>query len=135
MFCREAAAQLRRHQSEIEEEGAGIVAIGTGNRQFAAAFVRDEAIRFPVLIDDRAEAAKAIELGRTSALGLLRPSVIAGRRRAAAAGHSQKRLGERPMQLGATLVIGRGGEVLYSHMDSDVADHAPIEDVLAALRQ
>lgn len=126
---------MRRHQTEIEEAGARVVAIGTGNRQFAAAFVHDESIRFPVLVDDRAEAAKAIELGRTSALGLMRPSVIAGRIRAGAAGHSQKRLGERPMQLGATLVIAPGGEVLYAHMDSDVADHAPVEEVLAALRQ
>lgn len=124
---------MRRHQPEIERAGARIVAIGTGNRQFAAAFVHDEAIRFPVLIDDGAEAAKAIQLGRTSALALLKPSVITGRRRAAAAGHTQKRLGERPMQLGATLVIGPGGEVLYAHMDSDVADHAPVSEVLAAL--
>ena len=124
---------MRRHQPEIEKAGARIVAVGTGNQQFAAAFVHDEAIRFPVLIDDKAEAAKAIELGRTSALGLLKPSVAIGRLRATAAGHRQKRLGERPMQLGATLVIAPGGEVLYSHMDSDVADHAPIEEVLAAL--
>lgn len=125
---------MRRHQEEIEEAGARIVAVGTGNREFAAAFVRDEAIRFPVLIDEHAEAAKAIELGRTSALGLLKPSVFAGRRRAAAAGHTQKRLGERPMQLGATLVVAPGDEVRYSHMDSDVADHAPVEEILAALR-
>lgn len=124
---------MRRHQKEIEEAGAGIVAVGTGNRQFAAAFVHDEAIRFPVLVDDRAEAAKAIKLGRSSALGLLKPSVFSGRKRASAAGHSQKRLGERPMQLGATLVIRPGGEVAYAHMDSDVADHAPIDEVLAAL--
>ena len=125
---------MRRHQAEIEEAGARIVAIGTGNQQFAAAFVHDEAIRFPVLIDDKAEAAKAINLGRTSALGLLKPSVVTGRFRASAAGHTQKRLGERPMQLGATLVIAPGGEVLYSHMDSDIADHAPVEEVLAVLR-
>ena len=86
-----------------------------------------------MLVDDDAEAAKAVELGRTSALGLIKPSVIAGRIRAGAAGHTQKRLGERPMQLGATLVVAPGGEVLYQHMDSDVADHAPIEEILAAL--
>ena len=125
---------MRRHQEEIEEAGGRIVAVGTGNRQFAAAFVHDESIRFPVLIDEEAKAAKAAQLGRTSALGLLKPSVFAGRARAAAAGHSQKRLSERPMQLGATFVIAPGNEMLYSHMDSDVADHAPVEEVLAALR-
>ncbi|MBW3537734.1 MAG: AhpC/TSA family protein [Actinobacteria bacterium] len=125
---------MRRHQAEIESHGAGIVAIGTGNRQFATAFVRDESITFPVLVDEDGEAAKAVKLGRTSALALVKPSVILGRRRAAAAGHTQKRLGERPMQLGATFVIAPEGEVLYSHFDADIADHAPIEEVLGALR-
>ena len=125
---------MRRHQEEIESTGAQIVAVGTGNRQFAAAFVQDESIRFPVLVDEDGEAAKAVELGRSSALGLLKPSVVLGRRRAAAAGHTQKRLGSRPMQLGATFVIASGGQVRYSHMDSDIADHAPIEEVLSALR-
>ena len=124
---------MRRHQEEIEAAGARIAAIGTGNLQFAAAFVRDESIRFPVLVDEEGQAAKAVGIGRTSALGLLKPSVVLGRRRAAAAGHTQKRLGARPMQLGATFVVAAGGEVLYSHMDSDVADHAPIGEVLAAL--
>lgn len=125
---------MRRHQSEIESLGAGIVAIGTGSSQFAAAFVRDESITFPVLVDEEAEAAKAVELGRTSAFALVKPNVILGRRRAAAAGHTQKGLGPRPMQLGATFVIAPGGEVLYSHFDSDIADHAPIEEILGALR-
>ena len=125
---------MRRHQDEIEATGAGIVAVGTGNRQFAAAFVRDESIRFPVLVDEEGDAAKAVKLGRSSAFGLFKPSVVLGRRRAAAAGHMQKRLGSRPMQLGATLVVASGGDLLYSHFDSDVADHAPIEEILGALR-
>ena len=124
---------MRRHQDEIESKGARIVAVGTGNRQFAAAFVRDESIRFPVLVDEAGDAAKAVKLARSSAFGLFKPSVVLGRRRAAAAGHTQKRLGSRPMQLGATFVIGPGGEMLYSHFDSDIADHAAVEDVLAAL--
>lgn len=125
---------MRSHQDEIEDAGAGIVAVGTGNQHFAAAFVRDESIRFPVLVDEDGEAAKAVKLTRTSALGLLKPSVVLGRRRAAAAGHAQKRLGARPMQLGATFVIAPGDSILYSHMDSDVADHAPVEEILSALR-
>ncbi len=134
MFCREAAAQLRSHQEEIQSLGAGIVAIGTGNREFATAFVRDEQIAFPVLLDEKGEAAKAFELSSTSVIGLLKPSVFAGRSRARAAGHVQKRSGPRVLQLGATLVVAPGGDVVYEHRDSDTADHAPISELLAALR-
>jgi peroxiredoxin len=125
---------LRRHQDEIEKLGARIVAIGTGNPDFAAAFVRDEQIEFPVLIDQDAEAAKAIELASLSVIGLLKPSLFAARNRAREAGHKQKKTGARPLQLGATLVVAPGGEVIYEYRDRDTGDHAPMEEVVAALR-
>jgi len=31
-------------------------------------------------------------------------------------------------------VVGPGDAVRYEHLDADIADHAPIDDVLAALR-
>jgi peroxiredoxin len=126
---------LRRHQEEIEGLGARLVAVGTGNRDFAAAFVRDENITFPVLIDEKAEAARALSLASTSVVGLLKPSVFSGRSRARSAGHVQKRSGPRVFQLGATFVVVPGGEVVFEHRDGDVADHVRIEEVLDALRE
>lgn len=125
---------MRVHQSEIEELGAGVVAVGTGNRSFAAAFVRDEEISFPVLIDEEGEAARALEIASTSVVGLLKPSVFSGRSRARSAGHVQKRSGPRVLQLGATFVVVPGGDVIYEHRASDVADHAPADEVVEALR-
>jgi peroxiredoxin len=45
---------LRERYDEITSLGAGIVAIGTGDRRYAEAFVRDERIPFLVLVDDGA---------------------------------------------------------------------------------
>jgi hypothetical protein len=36
-------------------------------------------------------------------------------------------------QLGATFVVGPGTQVRYEHVDDHSADHAALEDVLAAL--
>lgn len=124
---------MRRHQEEIEAAGGRIVAIGTGNSDFAAAFIRDEQIEFPVLLDPEAEAAKAIDLANLSVIGLLKPSLFAARNRARDAGHKQKKTGARPLQLGATLVVTTGGEVVYEYRDRDTGDHAPMSEVLAAL--
>lgn len=126
---------MRLHQEEIEGLGARLIAVGTGNRDFAAAFVRDEDITFPVLIDDEAEAARALSLGNTSVIGLLKPSVFSGRARARSGGHVQKRSGPRVMQLGATFVVVPGGEMVFEYRDGDIADHVPIEEVLDILRE
>jgi hypothetical protein len=36
-------------------------------------------------------------------------------------------------QLGATFVMGPGEQVRYEHVDAHTADHAPLDQVLAAL--
>ena len=37
-------------------------------------------------------------------------------------------------QIGATFVIGAGDRVRFEHLDVDSTDHAPIEEVMATLR-
>jgi peroxiredoxin len=50
---------LRERYDEITGLGADVVAVGTGDRRYAEAFVRDEQIPFLVLVDDDAAAARA----------------------------------------------------------------------------
>src|SRR6478672_13399694 len=57
--CRDHAMQLRDRYDEMHAQGIELVAIGTGDQRYAAAFVRDEKIPFLVLVDDHAEAARA----------------------------------------------------------------------------
>jgi peroxiredoxin len=124
---------LRDAYDDIRSAGADIVAIGTGNQRYAAAFVRDERIPFTVLVDDGGHAANAAAVRTVGWFQLLHPrtwrtSVGTWRR-----GHRVHRSGARVTQLGGTFVVGPGDAVHYSHIDSDSTDHAPLDDVLAAL--
>src|SRR6187399_2097370 len=59
IHCREHASQLGERYAELQALGANLVAIGTGNERYAAAFVKDENIPYLVLVDDDARAANA----------------------------------------------------------------------------
>lgn len=125
---------MRGIYDEIEGRGAEVVAIGTGSVRYAAAFVADEDIPFPVLVDDDAEAARAASVKRVGFFRLLTDSRSRpGAKRARAAGHRIHRAGKRVTQLGATFVVGPGAQVRYEHIDDHSADHAPVDEVLATL--
>jgi peroxiredoxin len=125
---------LRDRYDEITARGAEVVAVGTGDRRYAAAFTADEQVPFPVLVDDHADAARAASVRRVPFLRLMSDRRSwAGTRRARASGHRIHRSGKRVTQLGATFVIGPGTELRYAHVDQHSADHAPLPDVLHAL--
>jgi peroxiredoxin len=125
---------LRGIYDEIQQRGAEVVAIGTGNVHYAAVFVDDEDVPFPVLVDDEARAAQAASVRRVGMLRLLTDRRSrGGARRARAAGHRVHKAGRRVTQLGATFVLGPGPRVRYEHLDDHSADHAPLDEVLGAL--
>ena len=126
---------MRERYGDIEALGGEVVAIGTGNERYAAAFVRDEEVPFPVLVDDVGLAARAAQVRKVNAFHLLfdRRS-LAGAKQARAAGHRIHKPGKRTNQLGATFVVGPGNHVEYEHIDDDTADHAPLDTVIDALR-
>jgi peroxiredoxin len=125
---------LRGSYDEIRRRGADVVAVGTGSVRHAAAFVADEDVPFPVLVDDDARAARAASVRRVGFFRLLTDRRSReGAKRARAAGHRIHKVGRRVTQLGATFVIGPGEEVHYEHVDDHSADHAPLDQVLAAL--
>ena len=125
---------MRRRYDEITETGAEVVAIGTGDQRYAATFVKDEDVPFPVLVDDGGDAARAAAVRTSGVAGVVGPKALAGSLQAFRHGSRQRRSGPRPFQLGATFAVGPGDTVSYEHVDTDIADHAPIDDVLAALR-
>ena len=125
---------MREHYDEITAKGAGVIAVGTGDERYARAFVEQEAIPFPVLVDDDGAAARAASIRSVPFLKLLfDPRSMPGARRAHQAGFRVKKSGKRVTQLGATFVLGPGPAVRYEHVDVHSADHAPLGDVLTAL--
>ena len=125
---------MREHYDKITADGAGVVAVGTGDERYARAFVAEETIPFPVLVDDAGEAARAASIRSVPFLKLIfDPRSMPGARRAHRAGFRVKKSGKRVTQLGATFVLGPGDLVRYEHVDVHSADHAPLTEVLAAL--
>jgi peroxiredoxin len=124
---------LREVHARIRQAGCEIVAIGTGDVAHARAFVDQERIPYPVLVDDEARAASSADLRRVGFFGMFHPASYAGTRRAWRAGHRIGRVGRRVDQLGSTFVVGPGPVLRYAHRDRHSADHAPVDEVLAAL--
>lgn len=125
---------MREHYEQIQALGAEVVAIGTGDVRYAKAFVADEAIPFPVLVDDTGAAAQAASVRTIPFLQLLfDPRSWPGGMRARRAGFRIHRSGPRVTQLGATFVLGPGPTVRYARIDRHSADHAPLDVVLGSL--
>lgn len=124
---------MRDHYDEIRSRGADVVAIGTGDARYADDFIRQERVPFLVLVDDDAAAARAASVRSASLGSLLSPAGWPAGLKAFRAGARQHRSGKRPTQLGATFVLGPGDRVRLEHLDEDASDHAPVQDVLAAL--
>ena len=125
---------MRDRYNEITSAGGEIVAVGTGDAAYAEAFVADENVPFPVLVDDTAQAAHAASVKKVNFATLLfDPRSVRGALQARRDGYRVKKSGKRVNQLGATFVLGPGSTVRYEHIDIHTADHAPLADVLAAL--
>lgn len=110
-----------------------MTAIGTGGRNYAKAFMEDEQVPFPVLLDEDGTAAEIVGTQKLGATSLFKPGQIAAGMRSMKGGHRQGKPGARPMQLGATLVIGTDGEILYEDFEEFAGDHADIDEVIAAI--
>jgi len=85
------------------------------------------------LLDEDGSAAEIAGTRTTSLLKLAKPSQLVAGVRARAGGNKQRNVGRRPLQLGATLVIAPGDELLYSDFEDYAGDHADLDEVLAVL--
>ncbi len=124
---------MRDHEQEISRAGAKLAAIGLGDKSYAAAFKNETGIGFPLLVDDRRQAYRAIGLKQGSMLHMLHPGNARAGTRAAAGGHRQHRLGKNPFQLGGSFVFGPGEVDIFSHLSRTFSDNASPADWIAAL--
>lgn len=107
--------------------------MGTGGKRYAQAFIEDEQVPFEVLLDEDGAAAEIVGTKSFGATTLLKPQQWKAGFRSRAAGNVQQKTGRRPTQLGATLVIGPGDELLYADFEEFAGDHADLDEVIAVL--
>ena len=124
---------MRAHEEEFRKKGASLAAIGLGDMSYAKFFREKTGIDFPLLVDEKREAYKAIELKNASLLHLLRRDNMQARKRAQAAGHKQHKLGKDPFQLGGSFVFAPGNKDLFVHVSETFGDNAKPEDMLATI--
>lgn len=110
-----------------------MTAIGTGGKRYAKAFMEEERVPFPVLLDENGTAAEIVGTKVLTGTKLVSPRQIGAGLRSTLKGHRQHNAGRRPFQLGATLVIGPGNELRYADFEDFAGDHADIDEVIAAI--
>jgi hypothetical protein len=124
---------LREFEAAFQQKGAHIAVVGLGDARYASFFREKTGIKFPLLIDEKREAYKAMGLRHASLLHLLRRDNMQARRRAQAAGHKQHRLGKDPLQLGGSFVFAPGNKDLFVHVSETFGDNANPAEMLKAL--
>ncbi len=127
--------QLRDHREDLERAGGRVVLIGLGGPRRAGAFCREHGLAFACLSDPTRSAHEAYGLvrgvGRTLAPRNLGRFIGLNRR----AETRQHRAGGDVWQQGGMFVVDRAGMVRYAHRNEDPGDHAPIDEVIAALAE
>jgi hypothetical protein len=124
---------LREFEEQFRSKGAKIAVVGLGDASYAKFFREKNGIQFPLLIDEKREAYKAVGLKHASLLHLLRRDNMQARRRAQAAGHKQHKLGKDPLQLGGSFVFAPGNKDLFVHVSETFGDNAAPADMLKAI--
>jgi NAD(P)-dependent dehydrogenase (short-subunit alcohol dehydrogenase family) len=125
---------LRDRIDELRARGAELVIVGNGAEHFAATFREDFALDCPILVDPELRAYRAAGL-RRGQVELLSPRVPLNALRALRSGFRQSGVQGDPWQLGGVFVIRPGGELTYRYASREAGDHAPVEEVLAALSE
>lgn len=133
VFCREQVAEIRAARGDIEALGAGIVFVGNGSAKAAAWFQKRYAADSTVLTDPDLISYRAIG-ARSGVVSTLGPRAWGAGVRAFSSGARQSTTKGHPFQQGGVAVMGPRNTVLYRHISRAAGDHAPLSEVLDALR-
>jgi NAD(P)-dependent dehydrogenase (short-subunit alcohol dehydrogenase family) len=123
---------LRDRIDAIRVRGAELIVVGNGSLEFAEAFREDYALDCPLLVDPDLFAYRAAGL-RRGRVELLSPRLACNAARALRAGYRQSGIQGDPWQLGGVFVIRPEAELTYRYVSREAGDHAPVEEILAAL--
>jgi hypothetical protein len=128
-------ARLVTIQPTIAALGGQVAAATLGSPDEAAAFCRRRAPGLICLSEPSGNLHRRFGLGHGRPAQLAGPGVWLGGLRAALGGHMiGKRAGD-PLMMPGLFVIDGGGRIAYAHYAAHIADHAPNEEVIAAVRR
>lgn len=125
---------MRDRYDEITSSGGDVVAIGMGWPEAAAAFKEQFRIPFPLLVDRTKESYRALEMKRGNLWDVAGPHVWTRGVQNIFKGHAPiRRAKQDVMQLGGTLVVDPGDNVLLVHRSESSEENLPVDDMIAAL--
>ena len=125
---------MRDAQSELEAQGARILIIGNGEPFHAKGFAEKHDLLDRVFTDPERSLYRALGMVRGVKSTFSASGLSAGLR-AFKGGHRQTRTKGDPWQQGGTLVVSKSGDVRYFYVSQSAGDHAPVPEILAAVRE
>ena len=136
MHCREQAAQLRPHLAQLNRQ-AQVALIGVGAPYMAQGF--DDEFKLSaegakVLTDPSRKSFEAAGMKR-GIWRTLGPATWPSSVRTFLRGNKQKRVQGDPWQQGGALVVERGGEIAYRHVNRNPGDAVDLAEIDRALAQ
>lgn len=136
LYCRAHARAMEDARDAFARAGISPVLVGMGTAADAAAFREQLELSIPVLADHDRQSYRAAGARQGGPVQLASPRVLL--RAVPTMLHGRVRQGRtvgNPMQLGASAVIGPGGEVLFHHVARDASDNAAPDVLLATVDQ
>ena len=126
---------MRPHASAIRAAGGELYIVGNGAPRFAEGF-RDalELGDIPLYTDESRRSYDLLGF-RHNLSGVVSARVLRKGVGALLKGHRQAKVMGDPLQLGGTLVIRRGGEVVFRYVSEVAGDHADPVVIVEALRR
>jgi hypothetical protein len=128
--------QLHRAQKEINDAGARLAFVGQATPKHASHFRRRFAPDVQILADEDRKTYKLAGAVRGGAAELIGPSVVL---KGIGRSIKNRSVQGRPIgdvaQLGGTLIVMPDGTIPWSHLSTDAADNATVEEILEALTE
>lgn len=124
--------------AEIEQLGAGAIAVGTGAESQARHLMENGfercSVPFPLLVDPDANLYRALDIGRVGWSHWLRRDVLARYARGWRRGARPGRVSGDPRRLSGVAVVDPDRRLRWLHRSAAVGDYPPVDRVLAVLR-
>jgi len=135
VFCRLGARELSDIKPVLDENNVRLIGVGL-EELGVEEFIAGNYFEGDLFIDAKKKSFEDMGFKRFGILGAI-PELVKRISREANARATAKNitgnLAGDGMQTGGTLVVKKGGEVLYMFKQTSFADHAPNEDILKAL--